>query len=855
MTPGYFAPAVFPPSGLAGLDGTWSRLVSAADSQGIVRTWHVLDNGVADPDLTLLCVHGNPTWSYLWRPLLAAAPPGIRVIAVDQLDMGYSERTGTIRRMAQRVDDLESVVGALDIGGRVVTVAHDWGGPISLGWATRNRDQLAGVVLMNTAVHQPARSRAPRLIRIARSRLVLQTLAARTTGFIRGTLRLAKPTLDNATRHAYLAPYRSADRRRAIATFVADIPLEPDHPSMPALDEVKAGVAKMAHLPSLLLWGSSDPVFSDLYLRDLETRLPNSNVHRHADAGHLTPEDIDIAGPIFEWLAEMESVASPVVPKGEGPTLWSELDRLRSSEDQAVVEMAGADPARSVSWRDLASDVDRVGAGLAAHGVRQGDRISLLIPPGIDLTVCLYACWRIGAIAVIADAGLGAKGMTRALRSAAPDYVIGVTKALVAARMFRWPGTRISVDALGPAKRRSLGVAASLAEIRLAGVGRDLPAAPTDEDYAVIVFTSGATGPAKGVVYRHRQAQAQRDALVSLYEITAADRLVAAFAPFALYGVAMGIPSVVPDMEVTSPGTLTATALAGAAVAANATMVFASPAALVNVDKTSEDLTPRMRAALSQVRTLMSAGAPVPAALLRRVSELVPHAQLHTPYGMTEVLPVADISLAEIEAAGTGNGVCVGRPIAGVDIEISPVDPMGTAVGPLTSVPGVVGEICIRAAHARDHYDKLWATSAAASQPPGWHRSGDIGHLDDEGRLWVEGRMVHTIITATGVVTPVAIEHMAESVSGITQAAAVGVGPVGTQQVVVVVVTDEPVRKAGVVLGSIADNLRAVVSVDVAAVLAVPALPVDKRHNSKINRTRVAAWAERVLAGGKVGLP
>jgi len=302
---------------------------------------------------------------------------------------------------------------------------------------------------------------------------------------------------------------------------------------------------------------------------------------------------------------------------------------------------------------------------------------------------------------------------------------------------------------------------------------------------------------------------------------------------------------------------LTAAALAGAAVAADATMVFASPAALVNMDKTSGDLTPRMRTALLKVRTLMSAGAPVPADLLRRVSTLVPNAELHTPYGMTEVLPVADITLAEIDEAGVGNGVCVGLPIAGVDIEISPVNTSGEATGPLTYAPGVVGEICIRAAHARDHYDKLWATSAAASQPPGWHRSGDIGHLDEAGRLWVEGRMVHTIITAGGVVTPVAIEHTAESVGGIAQAAAVGVGPTGTQQVVVVVVTDEPRRKASLLLDHRADEVRAAVGVgvDVVAVLAVPELPVDKRHNSKINRTRVATWAERVLAGGKVGLP
>ena len=652
-----------------------------------------------------------------------------------------------------------------------------------------------------------------------------------------------------------MAPYRSAARRRAIAEFVADIPLEPDHPSTPALDEVVAAVETMADVPVLLLWGAKDPVFSDLYLRDLNKRWPAASVHRYGSAGHLTPEDVEIAEPIYAWASALDDAEAAEVASRRPATLVG--DRAKAGFPGGCSHRDGWDraEARSFSWEDLATDVERVGAGLSAAGVRKGDRVSLLVPPGIDLTVCLYACWRIGAIAVIADAGLGANGMTRALRSAAPQYLIGVTKAIAAARALRWPGKKIVVQDLTPARKRALGVWKSLEELRDSGRHADLPAAPSDADTAVVVFTSGATGPAKGVVYRHSQAQAQRDALIDLYGITESDRLVAAFAPFALYGAAIGIPSVVPDMEVTAPGTLTARALAGAVIAIDATMVFASPAALVNVVKTSRKLTPAERTSLLGVRLLMSAGAPVPAELLRKVSLLVPNAELHTPYGMTEVLPVADIDLDEIDRAGDGDGVCVGFPISGAEVAISPLDESGDATGDLVTDPEVRGEICIRAAHARDHYDKLWATTEAASQPTGWHRSGDVGHLDDSGRLWVEGRMVHIIRTAEGVVTPVGVEHAAESVAGVAQAAAVGAGPSGAQLVVLVVVTDHPKKTAGLADLELADAVRNAVDVDVAAVLEVPQLPVDKRHNSKINRTRVAEWAERVLAGGKVGAP
>jgi acyl-coenzyme A synthetase/AMP-(fatty) acid ligase len=153
----------------------------------------------------------------------------------------------------------------------------------------------------------------------------------------------------------------------------------------------------------------------------------------------------------------------------------------------------------------------------------------------------------------------------------------------------------------------------------------------------------------------------------------------------------------------------------------------------------------------------------------------------------------------------------------------------------------------------RDGYDKLWMTESVASQPDGWHRSGDVGHFDDEGRLWVEGRIGHVITTPAGPVTPVGIEHAVSALEGIEMSAAVGVGPQGTQQVVVVLILADGGRRADLADEALADRIRDVVArVEVAAVLTVPSLPVDKRHNSKINRTRVAAWAEKVLAGGRM---
>ena len=853
MTAGPTAPAQHPSAGLDGLDPHWSRLVTTPQLDGVDRTWHLLDNQVLDPDVTLLCVHGNPTWSYLWRDLISSAPAGVRVIAIDHLDMGYSERTGTSRRLQQRIDDLCALTDELDLSGPVVTVAHDWGGPIALGWAQRHQDRLAGIVLMNTAVHQPEGSHAPSLIRLVRTPGVLRRVCETTPTFIRGTMALTRPRVSRSIRDAYEAPYRGSDRRTAIADFVEDIPLDDKHPSQQVLDRVAAGLSELRGVPALLLWGPSDPVFSDLYLRDLADRLPQADVHRFIGAGHLTPEDADIASAVFAWLDQPERRTTQVSAEQEREPLWSAIQVRADDESVAIVEMGSNGEEASISFSDLAADINRVAAGLADHGVAPGDRVALLIEPGIDLAVSLFASWRIGAVVVLVDAGLGIRGMGRALRSADPVYLIGNAQALAVARTMRWPGSRIASVALDPTRRRLLGARATLDDVREWGKGLPVPPPPSSAEVAAVVFTSGATGPAKGVVYRHQQIQAQRDAVVDLFDVQSGDSLVAAFGPFALFGPAMGIPSVVPDMKVTSPGSLTARALADAASAIGGSLVFASPAALRSVVETAGDMTPSQAAALRRPRTLMSAGAPVPAAVLRAVGELMPQAELHSPYGMTEVLPVADISLAESEIVPEGNGVCVGHPVAGVHIAIRPLDTDGYPTGPLSEENAIVGEVCIQAAHIRDGYDNLWKTEHEASLPVGWHRSGDVGHIDEKGRLWIEGRIGHIVTTPAGPVTPVGIEHAVAELPDIALAAVVGVGPRGTQQVVVVVVKSAPGRRADLADEDLADRVRARTGdVDVAAVLVVPSLPVDKRHNSKIDRTRVALWAERVLSGGRM---
>lgn len=906
------APAALPPAGLPGLDRSWSRLVSFEDADGVSRTVHLLDGAEAvreatgaEPVGVLLAVHGNPTWSYLWRSLLLpAAAAGWRLVALDQLDMGYSERTGTRRRLERRIDDLGRLTDHLGIGTSaaggsgtsVVTLGHDWGGVVSSGWAGRHREALAGVVLLNTAVHQPEGASLPAIL-VPFTTHGLHTAGTTTTdAFLRATMGTARRPLAPGVADAYLAPYRGASRRVGVGAFVADIPVVPGHPSAPELDVVAAGLSAIGEdrVPSLLVWGPADPVFRQRYLHDLRTRLPHGDVQLFEGTGHLVVEDVEpvrgVAGTVVRWLERLGS--SPAVGSGpraaapaaegaqpagdaERAPLWSALRERAEDDAVAVAQLRPGAPAQTLTWRQLAARVEDLAEGLAASGVRRGDRVALLVPPGPDLSALFSACLRLGAVVVVADAGLGVKGLTRAVSSADPAVVIGIERALLAARVLAWPGRRVLAGPSSGLRRRALGEVDLLADLEARGSARrtapghePLPE-PKATDQGAVLFTSGSTGPAKGVVHTHATLQALRDAAAQTCGLGPGGSLVAAFAPFAILAPLLGATCAVPETDVTKPDTLTAAALARAVAAVApddatadgaAPVVFASPAALRRVVATASDVDAAGQAALARVRLLLSAGAPVGTELLAAAGDVLPRAECRTPYGMTEGLLVAQTNLTELQAAGPGEGVLVGSPLPGTRIATSALDALGRATGPLVEgAEAPLGELVVRSPLMKDHYDQLWdgqresvRGTPGADGEPGWHRTGDVGHLDAAGRVWVEGRLAHVVTTAAGPLTPVGAEQRVERLgAAVRRSAVVGIGPAGTQQPVVVLESADPSVLPGPAPLELVDAVRAAAGtpVPVAAVLVVAELPTDVRHRSKIDRTRVASWATRVLAG------
>lgn len=265
-----------------------------------------LDEGPRDAPV-LLCVHGNPTWSFLWRDVARAFRARHRIVAPDHLGCGLSARPQHwTYRLADHVDNLGRLIEALDLQ-RITLVVHDWGGPIGFGAALADPARIERLVVTNTAAF-----RAPRIpARIAVCRLpLLGALAVRgLNAFSRAATFMATAKgLEPEAAAGYLAPYGSWSERVAVQRFVEDIPLEPGHPSYATLLAIEQGLERLADRPGLILWGERDWCFTPWFRRQFERRLPRLVSHPFADAGHLVTEDA--RGRVLECLRELLATAA-----------------------------------------------------------------------------------------------------------------------------------------------------------------------------------------------------------------------------------------------------------------------------------------------------------------------------------------------------------------------------------------------------------------------------------------------------------------------------------------------------------------------------------------------------------------
>ena len=534
----------------------------------------------------------------------------------------------------------------------------------------------------------------------------------------------------------------------------------------------------------------------------------------------------------------------------------------RYPDKRAVVWTAGRDASGrarygNVTFEQLDQETDRYAHGLETVGITRGTRTIFFVPPGLDFFALVFALFKVGAVPVMIDPGVGRQQMRACLSEIQGEAFIGVPRAHVFRTLY--PGSFRSVRVAVTVGRRWLWGGLCLADIRTDPWRSYAPAPTRVEDPAAILFTSGSTGPPKGVLYQHGIFDAQVRYLHSHFGYSAEEVDLPTFPLFALFDAALGMTAVIPEMDFTRPGSVDPRKIIEPIGDHGVTHMFGSPALLDRVSRYGET----RGIQLPTLKRVITAGAPVPPVVLERMHTMLgPGAEVHTPYGATEALPVASIGSREIlgeTAAETarGAGTCVGTPMAGLDVRIIRIDdaPIADWSDHLELPAGETGEITVTGSVVTRTYHNNPGATALAKIAHGTsvrHRMGDVGYIDAQGRLWFCGRKAHRVVTPTRTLFTVPCEAIFNQHPRVYRSALVGVGEPGRQRPVICIELEPsdtgPGKDHQDIQHVITRELLALATADaltqdITTVLFHQRFPVDVRHNSKIAREQLAVWA------------
>jgi acyl-CoA synthetase (AMP-forming)/AMP-acid ligase II len=556
------------------------------------------------------------------------------------------------------------------------------------------------------------------------------------------------------------------------------------------------------------------------------------------DSPLARPQVLNVGRRLSHWAARMPD-ADAVIVQGR-----------RSSD--------GRHEYQHFSFRRLEEDSERIARGLVRLGAPRGARVALLVRPGYEFIVLVFGLFKAGVVQVLIDPGLGRRQAIRCLAEVEPEGFVAVSLGQAVRVLLRRHFPRAAWNVT--VGRRWFWGGTTLAELLRTG---DKPARLPEtaaDDPAAIIFTSGSTGPPKGVLYRHGNFDRQVDEIRQRYGLQPGGIDLACFPLFALFNAGLGVTTVIPHMDAARPARADPRTLASAIHDLEITQSFASPAVWDRLGRHCEAEGVR----LPTLRRVMSAGAPVPAHVLRRMrAAIAADGEVHTPYGATEALPVASIEAAEVlgetaSRTATGAGVCVGTRFPGIEwrvIRITDV-PIANLSDSEVLPDGQIGELIVRGpVVTREYVVRSDANSLAkiADGQSVWHRLGDVGYLDERERFWFCGRKSQRVTTAAGTFFTIPCEAVFNEHPDVRRTALVGLGPRGAQRPAIVV---EPAAGRWPRTGRERQSLLAALRTlgqahrHTAAIehfLVHRSLPVDVRHNAKIFREKLAVWAARRL--------
>ncbi len=503
----------------------------------------------------------------------------------------------------------------------------------------------------------------------------------------------------------------------------------------------------------------------------------------------------------------------------------------------------------------LDHESDCIARGLERAGIRRGVRTVLMVTPGLEFFALTFALFKVGAVPVMVDPGMGLKNLGTSLAQAEPEAFIGIPKAHVARIVLGW--ARDTIGVLVTVGQPLFWGGSTWNDIRLEGGAPYEVARTRAEDTAAILFTSGNTGPPKGAVYTHGIFDAQVRFIREVYGIEPGETDLATFPLFALFGPALGMAAIIPDMDASRPADADPKKIIEALEKFEATSMFGSPALIKNVGRYGAERGIK----LPSLKRVVSAGAPADTETLRDFSTmLAPGVEVFTPYGATEALPVASIGsstiLAETAAkTAEGAGTCVGMPVYDGSVSIIAItdEPIPDWSEELKLPPGEIGEIVVRSpVVTRVYYNQPESTALAKitnSKDGGvYHRMADVGYFDSQGRLWFCGRKSHRVVTPAETLFTIPCERVFDIHPRVARTALVGPEKNGETVPVLCVELEkearcedrERIKRELLELGASKPHTQTIKTF-----LFHRKFPVDVRHNAKISREKLAAWARK----------
>ena len=530
------------------------------------------------------------------------------------------------------------------------------------------------------------------------------------------------------------------------------------------------------------------------------------------------------------------------------------LPRLASEQPDRIAMRCPDSAGRynaGLTYAQLDARSDAIAAGLLKY------RTVVMVRPSPEFFLLMFALFKAGVVPVLVDPGIDKRALKQCLDEAQPHAFIGIPLAQLARVLLRWAGSAKKIVTVGT---RYGWRGTTLAHIEAMGADAGPQLAATEpDDVAGILFTSGSTGVPKGVVYRHRHFVAQIELLREAFGMQPGGVDLPTFPPFALFDPALGLTSIIPDMDPTRPASADPRKLHAAIARFGVTQLFGSPALMKVLTDFGQPL--------PGVQRVTSAGAPVPPDVVAKIRALLPEtAQFWTPYGATECLPVAVIEGRELQSTRQdterGAGTCVGRAVPPNEVRIirivdAPIaDWSGVELLPI----GAVGEITVAGPTATDSYFNREAATRAAKISERLadgstrivHRMGDVGYFDEQGRLWFCGRKTQRVETAEGPLYTEQVEPVFNTHPAIRRTALVGIGEPGHQRPVLcyellpdIAVSDQEKLVAELKVITLAHPHTACIE----TFLRHPAFPVDIRHNAKIGREKLALWATEKFKG------